>query len=145
MSKTRLAGVLVVALAAGAAVTAAQNIVVETHVPFAFVVENTTLPMGDYVVERAHSDQVSPMVLRSSDGKTSVAFLCLEMTTRNEKPAAESELVFEEVDGQNFLREIWIGGERTGFELVKSRSFADALRHANGSGARKSVKGHHAT
>jgi len=145
MSKIRIAGALAVALLAGAGVVAAQNIVVEAHVPFAFVVENTTLPMGDYVIDRVGTDQESPLVLRSKDGKTSVAFPVLEQTAKGAKPAAQTELVFEEIDGKHYLNEIWYEGEMTGNQVVKSRSFEAALKKTHGQSNRKSVKASRAT
>lgn len=145
MSKMRIAAVLAVALLAGAGVAAAQELLVEAHVPFAFVVENTTLPQGDYVIERVDTDQESPLVLRSKDGNTSVAFLVLEQTTKGAKPAAQTELVFQQMDGKNYLNEIWYQGEMTGNQVVESRSFEAAMRKTHGESNRRSVKASRAT
>lgn len=81
----------------------AQSRLTQTTVPFAFIVNGTTLPAGTYIV-----NSLSPnlMEIRSADTKhpNTVTVLTREGSMWN--PHAASQLVFEAYGSQYFLHEI---------------------------------------
>jgi hypothetical protein len=84
------------------------------HIPFAFDVNGTVLPAGNYIVRRA--DMLEPHVLEitSSTGKTGIFFMTEDMNGRH--PVQRAELVFDRYGKQSFLREVRVP-DQVGAEL----------------------------
>jgi hypothetical protein len=124
----RVAGVvLATALVAVAAPTTTQaNERIIAKVPFAFVVHDSRLPPGEYVVKTL-SDDPSVWVVASVDGRQSV--LISTIAGSSSLTPAKPELVFERFDNQYFLarvvpgddseREIPLTPARMEHEIVK--------------------------
>jgi len=95
----------------------AQNFTVEADIPFAFIIENSTLPAGTYVVKEAEPNEYSISTLK---GDVFVYFQAepLDVLT----PAKTSELVFNVRGDKHFLSEIWEAGELTGLSVIKGRT-----------------------
>jgi hypothetical protein len=110
-----LVGVLILALAASSAFAQSE---VRANIPFAFVVNKTTLPAGNYSIDRAGmtSDAV---VIRGLDGKTSQ--LAGTMSRGASKISDRTKLVFHRYGDRYFLSQIWVEGNVHMRELAKSK------------------------
>jgi hypothetical protein len=103
------AGLVAMVGAIPASAMATQSI--KAHIPFAFVVENTSLPAGDYTIEPLGIDEPSVLVIRSADDKVVVEFLT--NATTPEKPLNSAELVFDRYGKKEFLKQILVPGDES--------------------------------
>jgi hypothetical protein len=94
---------------------------IEVNVPFAFVVGDTSLPAGKYEIRTIDSTANDVLEIRSADRHTAVVFDTSDAQTRRDQIESKTELVFDNVEGQYFLSQIWVAGTSTGNELNKSR------------------------
>ena len=94
---------------------------IEVNVTFPFMVGDTKLPAGKYVIRTSDDEAPNVLELRSADTKTSVIFDTENAQTRGDKTVNKTELVFDKVGDQYFLSQIWVEGSATGNELAKSR------------------------
>ncbi len=92
---------------------------IEADIPFKFVVENTTLGPGKYVIHPMTMEQTT-MEIRSESGHVAVAFLT-EQTEAANVPA-KTELIFDKYGTQEFLSKIFVEGNRSGVQVAKSRT-----------------------
>jgi hypothetical protein len=118
-----LAMILAIAatVAIGAPVLHAQIIgEVEAKIPFAFSVDNTTLPAGDYTISPTEENDPSILWLQSADGNVGV-LIATQNTQATQLPKS-SELVFDKVGNRHFLRQIWLETEPAGYDLMKSKT-----------------------
>ena len=114
-------------LTVATAATARADERIIAKVPFAFVVHDTRLPAGKYVVKTL-SDDPSVWVVASVDGSKSV--LISTIAGSSSLTATTPELVFDKFDNQYFLarvvpsddreREIPLTPARMEHEIVKS-------------------------
>ena len=111
-----LAGILVVAGAQQAQAQQAQR-VVSFNAPFAFAVEGTKLPAGEYSI----LEQSGWVQIQAKDGKSKAQVLTLPLTARGQKTVENSHVVFHDYAGHLFLAEVWASGEEKGRELIESR------------------------
>ncbi len=88
---------------------------IDVNIPFKFTIGNTTLRPGKYIIERADLIDANVWRIHDQDNSMSVDFLTNEAQT--ERTPTKTELVFNEVEGQHFLSQIWIEGENLGREL----------------------------
>jgi hypothetical protein len=95
----------------GAVPASAMATRVNAHIPFAFVVENTNLPAGDYTIEPLGIDTPSVLLIRSADDKVSVEFLTNAVTP--EKPPSSAELVFDRYGKKEFLKQVLVPGDQS--------------------------------
>lgn len=95
---------------------------IEANVPFAFVVGDTTLPAGKYQIRTIDDMASNVLEIRSANSRTSVIFDTENAEARGERIESKTELVFDKVEGQYFLSQIWVAGTSTGNELTKSRT-----------------------
>ena len=106
-------------LAAGTASLSADSFYqLRADIPFGFMVGSAVFPAGVYSVARVGSD-ASALVLRSSDGRKSAAFLTFGTSSLEAREKAS--LVFNRYGDQYFLKEVWSVGDRTGRQLFPSR------------------------
>ena len=104
----------------GATTTNAQNrhpFVIE--VPFQFVVAGQTLAAGKYAVERLDPGRPSILLLKN----TKNGRVRLLMTQRVEKsvPSNTSSLIFMLREGEYYLSQVWVVGDRNGNQVPASR------------------------
>jgi hypothetical protein len=107
MSKqsTNVVWVLFAIVAVGvfsAAVARADDRVV-AHVPFAFIVGESRLPAGDYVVKEL-DDEPGVIEITSADGHRST--FMLTMASSSSAMPAQPRLVFEKFEDQYFLSRV---------------------------------------
>ena len=87
------------------------------NIPFAFTVGNTTLPAGEYRVEKVW-DGSSAMLIRGTDGSAST--MVITNATQANAPQAQTKLVFHRYRNHCFLSQVWTAGNARGRELPKS-------------------------
>jgi hypothetical protein len=114
-------GVLTLLLVAGSAF--AQSGELRATVPFDFVVNHTTLPAGEYLIEPTGS-MGQTLVIR---GPKSVMLVNANHAVAN-KPMDRSKLVFQCYGDRYFLSQIWTEGSAQGRALPKSRAESEIAR-----------------
>lgn len=113
---TMVAALLVVGAAQRAPAQQAQR-VVTFKAPFAFEVEHTKLPAGEYtILVQSGWVQIQP-----SGGKTSTQVLTLPVVSQGQKTVEGSHVVFHNYAGRMILAQIWASGQEKGRELMESR------------------------
>jgi hypothetical protein len=94
--------------------------VIKAKIPNAFVLRDETFPAGTYTIERTPSivDSPSLMVLRGE--KTAVIFDT--MFKESATVAENTALVFDNVDGVDYLSKIVIAGDTVAIEVPQTKS-----------------------
>jgi len=87
---------------------------VVAHVPFAFIVGDSRLPAGDYIVKDVEGDP-GVMSITSADGRQST--FTLAMASSSDQMPVRPGLVFEKFDDQYFLARV-IGADGDEREIV---------------------------
>jgi hypothetical protein len=113
-----MASFLVLGGVAAANAQVSDSTALKFDVSHSFMVKDTTLPAGRYTITRTPSltDSKSLLIIQG-DNRESVIFDT--MTTERGK-AADTQLVFNEVDGNYFLSAIWMRGETVGNALPQT-------------------------
>ena len=124
LRRLSLATLGLVALAAGPALAMGPETLV-VHVPFAFSVDNVTLPAGDYTVKPLSDVTQSVVEIRSEDGRYGAFGLTTPAAA--ERSSAQPKLVFDRYDKKDFLRAVELPGE-VGATLPATRSEITAAR-----------------
>jgi len=93
----------------------AQTINLKADIPFDFVVGKTTLPSGEYTIRSLNMD---PALSIGGSAHNPILFLAKRCSSRS--PSAQSKLVFARYGDRYFLSEMWIEGNSTGRQLLKS-------------------------
>jgi len=110
----------------GATLTANAQIrsdaTIRANIPYSFVVNNTTLPAGTYVIKVADSDAsgLSVLMIRSENGKTAVLFDTLPVTVPGFAP--QTALVFDKIGDTYFLSKVFLKNYEGGNQLQKSKT-----------------------
>ena len=103
MVKMSCAFVVAAAATGSASVARADDGKILAKVPFAFIVGDSRLPAGDYVIREASGDR-TVMSIASADGRQIAASLTIPWSGTD--PVVRPELVFEKFGGQYFLARI---------------------------------------
>jgi hypothetical protein len=112
-----LAGLFVLSMIAAQAVQAQQSVVVD--VPFDFTAGNTSLPAGEYSVQKWTKD-TSVLLIQRTDGSASL--LIPTMAALSSASQSECKMVFHRYGDRYFLSQVWTTGNPRGRELYKSAS-----------------------
>lgn len=103
MSRTaQVIAALAVMSAASVTIASAQTRVV-AKVPFDFVVGETVMPAGSYLVQSV-ADETGVVSVESADGR--FAAVTLAQSTTSFEPAAAPHLVFDKFGGRYFLASV---------------------------------------
>lgn len=95
-----------------------SDITIKANVPYAFVVGDTTLPAGAYTIRVADGFQ-NVLVITSATGKTAVLFQTEPVTARSAMD--KNELVFDKIGDTYFLSQVFLRGDVSGSQLLKSK------------------------
>ena len=96
------------------------NARLEVKIPFAFTVNNETFPAGSYEVTAPNNGtDLNLLEIRQTNGNHVTFFQTFE-TEPTVRPA-QTGLVFDRIDGRDFLSEVWMASSSKGNELEKSR------------------------
>jgi ABC-type lipoprotein release transport system permease subunit len=104
--------IVLVVIFSGSVVRAEERVV--SHVPFAFIVGETRLPAGDYLVKDAENDP-GVTSITSTDGHR--ATFTLTIVSSSNDMTVQPGLVFEKFDDQYFLARV-IGGDGDEREIM---------------------------
>ncbi len=116
--KNQLLAIIGLGLLLAAASAYTQTGVVKANVPFNFIVDQVTLPAGEYIVQRL-SPGARAMTIQSPDRK--LAKMVLANACESVNAAEKTKLVFHNYGGQYFLAQIWRAGDNRGQELPGTR------------------------
>jgi len=111
-----IAGLLLVGGATGLRAQQAQR-VVEFRSPFAFQVESTKLPAGEYTILL----QLGWIQIQTKGGKNVTHILTMPVENKGQKNVENSQVVFHNYAGHMFLAEVWASGQEKGRELLETR------------------------
>jgi hypothetical protein len=123
ITKLFLALCLVVGLGA-ALTTNAQiesDVTIRASIPHPFVVSNTTLPAGTYLIKVVDGDaDLNTLEIRSVDRKLAVFFETDDVAAKH--AMSTGELVFDKLGDTYFLSRVFLSGDPSGNELPKSKT-----------------------
>jgi membrane-bound lytic murein transglycosylase len=97
------------------------------NIPFAFVAGNTTLPAGEYRVQKLDGNS-AVLLIRCSDA--SKAAMVLSNTTQAKEIQTQSKLIFKRYESRYFLSQVWSAGSNRGREVLKSRAEKEIAQSA---------------
>jgi hypothetical protein len=97
----------------------AQETYVKANIPFDFVVGNQILAAGEYMVASEGATNQA-IVIRSNDSKT--AILSLTNSCTSSRPSENSKLVFHRLAGRYFLSQVWVEGNTSGRQVLRSKA-----------------------
>jgi hypothetical protein len=112
-----LASLLAVCSFAATQVARAQEPMV-VNIPFAFVAGETTLPAGEYRVQKMDGNSA---VLLINCKEPNDSILVLTIAAYRGKQQEQSKLVFNQYNDHYFLSQVWSAGFSTGRELHKGK------------------------
>ena len=104
------------AITLSAQTTPSQRLMM-VNVPFAFSVEDRSLPAGEYLVLTVTPERSIRMV--SIDGKHSAIVNTLPNYAK--APSANSRLVFHKYRDEYFLAQVWTGGQNVARNPISSK------------------------
>lgn len=97
-------------------------------IPHSFIVNNTTLPPGQYTFHMIRQTNQTVMRLSSADGRTATDFLVRD--SMDSHVPKHSELVFNRYGSKEFLTHIYETGNKLGAAVVDvSREETDLKAH----------------
>jgi hypothetical protein len=99
------------------------------RVPFAFNVEKTLLPPGEYLLRRTSGLDTHVLQLTTRDGRRGVFFLTVDTSPRHSIERAE--LVFYRYGEQSFLRQVRVPNLKSALLPASSREREVARRLAS--------------
>ena len=89
-------------------------------VPSDFIIKDKTFTAGEYTIERTPSTIDSPSLLIIRGEGTSMIFDT--MTARTNGSVQDTQLIFDNIDGQNYLAAIRVKGQSVASELAKTKA-----------------------
>ncbi len=93
---------------------------IKVNVPHSFVVNNTTLPPGSYTIKVVDDySNLNVLEIRSANGKMNVLFDTEPVNLEREK--RQSEVVFDKIGDNYFLSQVFLKGDESGNQVVKSK------------------------
>ena len=122
ISKLFLSLCLIIGLSAAMSTNAQidSDIAIEVNVPHSFIVRDTTLPAGRYVVKVANDfNDLNLLEIRSVDRHMVVLFDTESVQLNG--PAQKTELLFDKIGDNYFLSRVFLAGDDSGSQLPKSR------------------------
>jgi len=122
MKKNFLIAVMSFVLSISGLTTARAQVVdtVEADIPFGFTINDTTMPAGKYSIKRVSAENPGVMVISSTNEHRNVLFVVNSAQAKSEPH--QTELIFDRVDDQYFLSEIFESWDVNGVKLPMSRS-----------------------
>lgn len=91
---------------------------IRTHITHSFVVDNTTLPPGEYTFRMIQGTDNTAMIVSNPSGTTRVEFLVRQSNDR--QTPKHSELVFRKCGNMEFLSKIYESGSQIGVSTTET-------------------------
>jgi len=98
------------------------------NIPFQFVAGNTTLPAGEYRVQKLDSS-AGVLLINCSDPDASA--IVVTFPAQSNEPQTKSKLIFNRYDNHYFLSQVWAEGSVRGRQLSKSPREKEITRVAS--------------
>lgn len=125
--KSLFASVMLAALGVASAEAQSPN-TLRVTIPFAFTIDNSTLPAGDYSVSHSGFNGSRIMAMRSGDDRRTVLFVGSQ--TESSTVQNQSRLVFRRYGDDYVLTDIWWAGYPAGVKLPVSKTVAEPVNTA---------------
>lgn len=119
MKKQALTLTIVLSLLLVAGSAFAQTISLKADIPFKFVVNDKTMPAGQYSLASLNSLDDRNLVLASADNKQHM--LINANSAASLQPSQQTRLIFEKYGDRYFLSQIWVAGNDAGHALRQSK------------------------
>ena len=116
--KKQLLALVGLGLLLATASASAQTAPLKANIPFNFIVNKTTLPAGEYTLQRLGSSQTIMLIQNTESQITKVV---LPNACASQHPSERTKLVFRRYGDRYFLAQIWTAGANRGRELPKSK------------------------
>ena len=107
---------------------------ITAKIPFDFTVGDKTLPAGAYTVRLSNLNAPYLLSIRGED-RQAIAIGFTNAIQAN-KAAAQTKLVFHRYGDRYFLSEVWLIGEDTGRQFLKSHAEQELNREMAGNSSR---------
>ncbi len=102
---------------------------ITANVPFSFMVGNTMLPAGEYEFSTPDINLNYTLMIRQMNGDRSIIVQAMPVSL-GYRTAAKTELVFDRVGDQEFLRRVWEEGLQTGDQFLEPKAEKEMLAQA---------------
>lgn len=123
----RMTGMLALALLGTTQAVRAQEPVL-ANIPFAFTAGDTTLPAGEYRVQKVNESSAA-LLIRCTEGSPAIMVTTLPAVTNG--PQEKTKLIFHRYGDRYFLAQVWSAGSSRGRELPKSAKEKEQALAAN--------------
>ena len=107
---------------------------IKVNVPFEFVVGDTTLPAGEYLISSPSDYSAALLAIRSADGKSTIFVQTDPLSPEGDIYVSKTRLTFEKVNGKEFLTRVWESGSDMGYGLTASEHLMKAQQASNVAG-----------
>ena len=91
---------------------------VRVSIPFQFNVGNTTMAAGDYTIQQLDANSAAVQISRK-DGSANVIVNMIGATSATQSMI---KLMFRRYGNQYYFSEVWIDGEKDGWQAPKSKA-----------------------
>jgi len=91
---------------------------IRAHINHSFMIDNTTLPPGQYTFRIMQNSDLQVMTAIGDDNKTSVTFVVREV--RDDHTPAHSEVTFRKFGNEEFLNKIFEAGSKMGVAVTET-------------------------
>jgi hypothetical protein len=115
---TMLALTVAVSLATAVVSANAQSRTVIANIPFEFSVGEKALPSGQYMVKAITENGNALAVQNRRSGKSAMR---LSNSIQASEESETTKLVFHRYGPRYFLAEVWVSGEKSGRQLIKTK------------------------
>lgn len=110
----------------------AQTVNLKANVPFDFIVNQQTMPKGEYTVKSIGTLGSEALLVQNVAG-SSVEGLLIGHSKEAYQPASVSKMVFHRYGDQYFLAQVWTLGNSAGQEFPKSSREKELAKAATAS------------
>ncbi len=107
----------------------ASGAAIKADIPNSFVLRGETFPAGKYTIARTPSTIDSPSLMILRGDKTAAIFDTMQEESRT--VAKDTVLIFDSVNGVDYLSKIVLSGDRVTMEIPKSRAEQTAFAKAS--------------
>jgi hypothetical protein len=102
---------------------------ITANVPFSFMVGNTMLPAGEYEFSTPSVNLDYTLMIRQMNGDRSIIVQAMPVSL-GYRTVPKTELVFDRVGDQEFLRQVWEAGLQTGDQFLEPKAEREMLAQA---------------
>ena len=114
------ASILMIAGVTAASAQLSPGAILKFNVASSFILRDQSFPAGNYTIERTPSTIDSPTLMIIRGEHQTMIFDTL--SARSAKVADNTELVFDNINGINFLTEIRLKGDDVALEIPKTKN-----------------------